>query len=354
MSNEKIKYYLRPFGTVGRTDGLKLCRINKALCVNGVFFTKIELISRNKKILKDIFSIEDFLRKLKKNKSLSKLFKNLTNMNPKLNTVLCKRNDFSIFGILNITPDSFSDGGKNFDMKKAIASAETMVKNGADFIDVGGESTRPGAEKIEPETEISRVMPVIQKLNNKNIDISLDTRNASTMELGVLSGVKIINDVSGLKHDKKSVDVINKYEIPIIIMHMPGNPKNMVKKNKYSDVLLDVYDFLEERIEYCIRSGIKRNNIIVDPGIGFGKDTKQNLKLLQNISVYHSLGCPIMLGVSRKRFISEISNEDIPKRRLGGTISATLLAMHQGVKIHRVHDVKQINEAIRVFEKIIN
>jgi dihydropteroate synthase len=354
LTNEDIKYYLRPLGAVSRTEGHQLYKIDKAICVSGIFFTQIELISRKKRVLKNIYSIEDFLKILKKNKSLTDVFKNLTNKNIKLKNILCKKNEFSIFGILNITPDSFSDGGENINLQRAIASAEYMFNSGADFVDVGGESTRPGAKKVEPKDEISRVIPVIQKLNNMKIDISLDTRNASTMELGILSGANIINDVSGLKHDKKTVDVINKYKIPIIIMHMPGNPENMAKNNKYSDVLLDVYDFLEERIKYCINSGIGRTNIIVDPGIGFGKDSTQNFKLLQNISMFHSLGCPIMLGVSRKRFIKTISNEDQPKKRLGGTISATLLAMYQGVRVHRVHDVKEVNEAIKVFQKIIN
>ena len=184
-----------------------------------------------------------------------------------------------------------------------------MQENGASFIDIGGESTRPGADEVSPQEEIKRVLPVIQKLDHKSVNISLDTRNSSTMKFGILSGVKIINDVSGLNHDEKSVDIVRKYNIPVIVMHMPGNPKNMMKKNKYFDVVLDVYDYLEAKTDSLINSGVKRENIIIDPGIGFGKDYLQNLDLLRNISIFHSLGFPIMLGVSRKRFIDSISKE---------------------------------------------
>ena len=227
-----------------------------------------------------------------------------------------------------------------------------MIEEGADFIDIGGESTRPGADKVLPEDEVLRILPIIQKLNNKKIKLSLDTRNSSTMELGLLSGVNIINDVSALKNDSNSIKVVKKYKVPLVLMHMPGNPKTMMKINKYKNVVLDVYDFLEERINFCELNGIKKKNLIIDPGIGFGKNFEQNIEILNNLSIFHSLGCSIMLGISRKRFISSISKEDDPKMRLGGTISATILAMMQGVNIHRVHDVKQVNQALRVFEKL--
>ena len=192
-------------------------------------------------------------------------------------------------------------------------------------------------------------MPVIQRLSSDKIDLSLDTRNSSTMEFGIISGVKIINDVSGLKHDKRSIDVIKKYNIPIVLMHMPGTPKTMMK-NKYSDVVLDVYDFLEDRINYITQHGINRENIIVDPGIGFGKNYEQNLDLIKNLSIFHSL-VPLMLGVSRKRFIQSISNESDPQQRLGGTISATISAIKQGIRIHI--DVKEVNQALMVYERLV-
>ena len=239
-------------------------------------------------------------------------------------------------------------------MSAAVLNAQKMVNDGASFIDVGGESTRPGAKPVSAHEEISRVIPVVQRLNSKKIDLSLDTRNSSTMEFGIASGVKIINDVSGLTNDSKSLDVVKKYSTPVVVMHMPGTPQTMMKKNKYNDVILDVYDFLNERIQFLTQSGLKKKNIIVDPGIGFGKDYIQNIKLIKNLSVFHSLGVPLMLGVSRKRFIESISNNSKPQQRLGGTTAATLLAMTQGIRIHRVHDVQEINQALIVFERLFN
>ena len=269
------------------------------------------------------------------------------------NRNLIKKNkNHIIFSILNVTPDSFSDGGENLSARKNFYKGLQMVKDGADFIDIGGESTRPGANEVDSADELIRILPTVQLLDSANIKMSLDTRNSSTMELGILSGIKIINDVSALSNDKKSIDVIKKYNVPIILMHMPGNPKNMMKNNKYFDVTLDVYNYLEERIVFCEKNGISRNNIIIDPGIGFGKDSKQNISLMKNLSIFHTLMCPIMLGISRKRFISAISKDCEPKDRLGGTISSTLLALSQGVQIHRVHDVKESRQAIDIFENI--
>ncbi len=354
MTSLKTKYYLRPLGFLKKNDGVTLEKEGQAICIQGVFFSKIEVISRNKIIRKKIFNISDFYKTLDKKKALCDRFNNLNYKNKKIEKEVLKNKNFSIFGILNMTPDSFSDGGKNLNLDIAIQSALRMRKNGASFIDVGGESTRPGADKVDPKTEIFRVMPIIQKLNFRKFDISLDTRNSSTMNFGALSGVRIINDVSGLSHDKKSIEIVKKYNTPVIIMHMPGNPKTMMVKNKYMDVLLDVYDFLDNRTQKLIKSGVKRDNIIIDPGIGFGKDLKQNITLIRNISIFHSLGFPIMLGVSRKRFINSISKESNPENRLGGTISATLLAMMQGIRIHRVHDVKELKQAMSVFYKLIS
>ena len=175
------------------------------------------------------------------------------------------------------------------------------------------------------------------------------------MELGILSGVKIINDVSALNHDENSIEVIKKNKVPIVVMHMPGNPKTMMTKIRdYDNVLLDVYDFLQQKIKELVILGVSKENIIADPGIGFGKDLDQNLILLKNLSIFHSLGVPLMLGVSRKRFIESISNESLPKKRVGGTISATLLALSQGIRIHRVHDVHEVYQAARVFDKLTN
>ncbi len=349
------KYYLRPTGFVPLSVGKILKKRNCSFEVNGNFFTSIEVIKRlKKKILKESFSFSEFYKRIINNNiNVNLLYKKLLKKNTFLkNNLSSPKKKYLIFGILNVTPDSFSDAGENLDLKNAIKSSNDMVEMGADFIDIGGESTRPGAKKVDISVEALRVLPLIQELNYKKIKISLDTRNSSTMEIGILSGVNLINDVSGLTYDKNSIKIIKKYDVPIILMHMPGDPQTMMKKNKYNNVVLDVYDYLEKQINFCELNGIKRKNIIIDPGIGFGKDYLQNIELLNNLSIFHTLNCSIMLGVSRKRFISSISDQKNPKMRLGGTISATLNALMQGIRIHRVHDVNQVNQAVKVFEKL--
>ena len=336
-------------------DGYLLSKKKNAVLIQDIFFNKIEVISRKKSIIKrQIYSFPEFFKIFEKNKKICELFNNLDYKNKILKKLVFKNKKISIFGILNITPDSFSDGGKNLDLSAAILNAQKMVNEGASFIDVGGESTRPGAKPVSAHEEISRVIPVVQRLNVKKIDLSLDTRNSSTMEFGIVSGVKIINDVSGLTNDSKSLDVVKKYSTPVVVMHMPGTPQTMMKRNKYNDVVLDVYDFFRDRIKFLTQAGLKKENIIVDPGIGFGKNHIQNIKIIKNLSVFHSLGVPLMLGVSRKRFIESITRKSQPQQRLGGTTAATLLGMAQGIKIHRVHDVQEINQALVVFERLFN
>ena len=359
MQTFRNKYYLNPIGFVNNERGSQLEKTYDSVKIGNSFFTGFEVIEKinKKKSINKYFTIRDFYKYIEKKSS--------TKLKEKFDYVISKRdlllkikkqqkNDFLIFGILNVTPDSFSDGGENLALKNALEHSKKMVKLGADFIDVGGESTRPGATKVSDDVESMRILPILQSLYHNKINISLDTRNSSTMELGILSGAKIINDVSALLNDKKSVEIIKRYQIPVVLMHMPGNPQNMMKKNIYQNVLFDVYDFLEERIDFCVSNGIKRSNIIVDPGIGFGKNYEQNLEILKNLSLFHTLGCPIMLGVSRKRFISSIHKENNPKNRLAGTITSTILGMRQGIQIHRVHDVSEIVQSIKVFEKIVN
>ena len=355
MTRGSQKYYLRPNGLIENRYGATLLKKKQVIKVNEVYFNNIEIIKKDKKIIqRKNLSVENFINESKNNENLQRLFDSLQMLSKNYSNKLFKNKRFLIFGILNITPDSFSDGGDYLSLENSVRRAKQMFDEGADFIDIGGESTRPGADQIDVNNEILRVMPAIQRITNLNIPISLDTRNSSTMEFGLSSGVSIINDVSGLKHDLKSVKVISKFQKPIIIMHMPGTPKNMMKKNSYNDVVLDVYDFLEDRVRLCEEHGINKSNIILDPGIGFGKDFEQNLSILKNLSTFHAIGCPIMIGISRKRFISNISKEEAPKKRLGGTVSASLTALNQGVNIHRVHDVSDIIQSIRVFQQIIN
>tara|TARA_B110000438_G_scaffold230675_1_gene225765 strand:- start:377 stop:1153 length:777 start_codon:yes stop_codon:yes gene_type:complete len=255
-------------------------------------------------------------------------------------------------GIINLTPDSFSDGGKFNKMDLAIKQALYLKKQGAHIIDIGGESTRPGSKEITVKNEWNRIKKTLGKIN-KNINLSLDTRKSEIMERGIKKGVKLINDISGLSYDKKTVNILKKYNIPFVIHHIQGKPNNMQKNPKYKNVLLDIYDFFEERIKFVRKNKISNDNIILDPGIGFGKNLKHNLNLISNISIFHSLGFPILLGLSRKKFIKDISGFNDSKKRLGGTISSSLFAMMQGVQILRVHDVNEVIQGIKVFNKLI-
>ena len=255
-------------------------------------------------------------------------------------------------GILNVTPDSFSDGGKYNKDDLAKKHLDYLFKNGADIVDIGGESTRPGSKSVSSKVEWNRIKDILKKIDKKKL-ISLDTRKSDIMEKGIKLGVYLINDISGLNHDNKSVEILKKYKIPFILQHSLGNPEVMQNNPKYKNVLLDIYDFFEKKIELLRKVGIRHNNIILDPGIGFGKNLQHNMTLMKNISIYHSLGLPILLGISRKKYIKELSGKNDSLSRIGGTVSASIFAMMQGIQMIRVHDVNEINQSLKVFKELI-
>ena len=253
-------------------------------------------------------------------------------------------------GILNLTPDSFSDGGKFNNKEKSQKQLTKMIKTGADIIDVGGESTRPGSKTIHPKVEWKRIKSTIKdfKKKHKNKCLSIDTRKSELMIKGIKYGVDLINDVSGFEYDYKSIKKLKKFNIPKVLHHMQGTPKTMQKNPTYKNVLLDIYDFFEKKIK-----DLNDKKIILDPGIGFGKTLKHNLTLISKISLFHSLGFPILVGTSRKRFINEISGIYDSKDRIGGTLASVLYLLSQGVQIYRVHNVNEVKQGILVFEKIL-
>ncbi len=254
-----------------------------------------------------------------------------------------------LMGILNTTPDSFSDGNRFLETNTAVAHAQALLNEGADLIDIGGESTRPGAMEVDVDEEIARTAPVITALTEGNrAFVSLDTRKAVVAEAGLAAGAGAINDVSGLRFDPRLAEVAAASGIPLILMHSIGTPETMqgAADTAYSDVLLDVYDGLEAAIETAVQAGVARNRIIVDPGIGFGKTEAQNLALISRVSLFHTLGCAILLGVSRKGFIGRISGEAQADQRGPGSAAIGLWALAQGVQILRVHDIKTHKQAI--------
>ena len=255
-------------------------------------------------------------------------------------------------GVLNLTPDSFSDGGRFNKEDRGFKHAKNLFNLGAKIIDVGGESTRPGSKEVKLKDEWQRIKKTIKKIDKK-ISLSVDTRKSEIMEKSIKLGIRLVNDISGLNHDKNSISILKKYKTPFVINHIQGTPEIMQIKPYYKNVLYDIYDFFEDKINYIRLNGIKHNCIILDPGIGFGKNLKHNLNLISNVSIFHSLGFPILLGISRKKFIKDISRINDSKLRLGGTISSSLFAMMQGVQILRIHDVNETIQSIKVFKELI-
>ena len=256
-----------------------------------------------------------------------------------------------IMGIVNVTPDSFSDGGQHGEAASAIAHGLKLAEEGADILDIGGESTRPGSDAVALDDELRRVIPVIEGLRAKTDKlISIDTRKAEVMRRAVAAGADILNDVSALTHDPKALDVAAESGLPVMLMHAQGDPKTMNDDPQYSDVVLDVFDYLEGRIRECVAAGIPKSRLIADPGIGFGKHLHHNVAVLNALSLYHGLGVPLLLGASRKKLIGQICNVEAPRDRVPGSIAAALFGVAQGVQIVRVHDVAETRQAIAVWE----
>jgi len=266
-----------------------------------------------------------------------------------------------VMGILNVTPDSFSDGNEFFTLEKAVSQAIKMEKDGADIIDVGGESTRPGSDRISNQDEMKRVIPVIEELVTKiSMPISIDTYKSDVAMKALDIGATIVNDITALQGDKKLVNIVANYDASICLMHMKGNPRNMQKNPIYDDVVKEISDFLKERTEYALFHDIKKENIIIDPGLGFGKRTgrgvEDNCEILKRLGELKSLGFPILIGPSRKTFIGNICGKNHQlsvNDRLEGSLAAACIAVMNGADIVRVHDVKETRRCIDIIDCII-
>ena len=350
-----IKYYTRAcnfyYGSISKIKVKK--KLALPLCgISQISFDHLEIFSKNnKKITSKIINIKKikFLPKLVKSK-INIDIKNITSKRLFLN----KKNNI-LMGILNMTPDSFSDGGKFNTNKKAFNRISEMINSGADIIDIGGESTRPGSKIVSPNKEWKRIANVLKNFKKKfpKILLSIDSRKSLVIQNAIESNVNIINDVSCFKFDKKTSKIIRNKNLWKVIHHMQGTPQIMQINPKYHHVLLDIYDFFEKEITK-LKEDKHSHKIILDPGIGFGKNLKHNLMILNKISIYHSLGFPILIGTSRKKFINQISKNFDTRERLGGTLSSVLFSLSQGIQIFRVHDVKEIKQGILVFENLLN
>ncbi|WP_380053200.1 dihydropteroate synthase [Falsihalocynthiibacter sp. SS001] len=256
-------------------------------------------------------------------------------------------------GILNVTPDSFSDGGLFDTTPSAAKQAKEMIAHGVQIVDIGGESTRPGAQEVKADQEIERVVPAIHAVRvQSDVPISIDTRKAAVAKAALNAGANLVNDVSALSYDPALAGAVADSGAPVCLMHAQGNPQTMQANPQYDNVVLDVYDYLLDRIKFAAQAGISKEKIVVDPGIGFGKTAEHNLALLHRISIFHSLGCPILLGASRKKFVGTISGEPYAKERVGGSLAIALNAYAQGVQILRVHDTKETTQALRLAQEL--
>ena len=276
---------------------------------------------------------------------------NIKNFNDWL---LSKKKQSLIMGILNVTPDSFSDGGKYLEKNTAIIHALEMIDEGADIIDIGGESTRPFSDPVSLKEEISRVIPVIEGIRKESdVCISIDTTKSQVATAALNSGASLINDVSAMEVDPLMVDVALKFDCPLIIMHMKGTPKNMQDDPQYESLISDIKDYLLDRIDFIISKGINPKKIVIDPGIGFGKTVENNFEIIKNLNHFTTMNFPVLLGASRKSFIGISLN--LPEEdRLEGSLAANIIGLQNGAKIFRVHDVAETNKALIIANKIFN
>jgi len=258
-----------------------------------------------------------------------------------------------IMGILNITPDSFSDGGEFYDTERAIERGIQMVEEGADIIDIGAESTRPGAEPLPADVELKRFIPVLKGLLQRvDVPISIDTYKSVVAEAALKAGAHLINDISGLRFDPRMKEVVAKYQVPVVMMHIKGEPRNMQQNPHYDDVIGEIYNYFAEGIRSAEAAGIDKHKIIIDPGIGFGKRLQDNYEIIRRLSEFQDLGCPILIGPSRKSFIGSVLALP-PDQRLEGTLAAVAIAIQNGAHLVRVHDVKQVWRACRIADVLV-
>ncbi len=257
-----------------------------------------------------------------------------------------------LMGIVNVTPDSFSDGGDQPDAAAAIAHGERLLAEGADIVDVGGESTRPGARPVSEVEERRRVLPVVEGLAAKGATVSIDTRRAGVMRAALAVGARVVNDVTALTGDADSLAAVAESGAPVVLMHMAGEPGTMQDDPTYDDAVLDIYDALEARIAACVAAGIARARIAIDPGIGFGKSVRHNAELIARLTLFHGLGCALVLGASRKSFIARLSRDEPPKARLAGSLAAALAGLERGAQFLRVHDVGESRQALSVWRAL--
>ena len=356
------RVYLMPIGLAHRRTMATMIATGAALPLAGgpLAFAACEIAVRDERISRETASVSEMTAWALR--LGGKIGARITQLLDRLSEPRAGRNGEGLawprlMGVINATPDSFSDGGEHLDPAAAIAHGQRLAECGADILDIGGESTRPGALPVEPALEVDRVLPVIQGLmplraTIPHLRLSIDTRHAAVMRAAVGAGIDILNDVTALAGDADSLAVAAAARTDVVLMHMQGEPGTMNVAPKYADVALDVFDFLEARVNACIAAGIDRQRLIVDPGIGFGKRGAQNLAILRSLALFHGLGCPVLLGVSRKGLGSEAGLRLTPKERLPLSLAAAMHALGHGVQLLRVHDVAETRRVVELWRRL--
>ncbi|PCI34322.1 MAG: dihydropteroate synthase [Alphaproteobacteria bacterium] len=360
------KIYLQPLGFLRGCSAFQAVKEGHARWLAGgaLAFAMVKIIFRQAavrqgEVVVPIFRLADYLSDLAsaQQDDISRLLEQVTTPRPALacsgGTTLDWQKPL-LQGIVNVTPDSFSDGGRYGQRDPAIRHAHGLIQAGAEIIDIGGESTRPGAQKVSIQEELDRVIPVIEGLSDISAPISIDSRNAEVMASALKAGASIINDVSALTHDEAALELVAEADCPVILMHAQNSPDTMQQDPRYDDVVLDVYDYLEKRVAVCLAAGIERDRLVIDPGIGFGKTVGHNISLMNNLSLLHGLGVPILLGVSRKSFIGHIVSEEKPGDRLAGSLAFGQAGYDQGIQILRVHDVHASRQVRDIWQTLGN
>lgn len=350
--------YVRPLGLfpAARAEGAEDVWGSMRLAGGWLDFAALEVIERKgAAVERRVIGLGEFFERDWGRRALeaADMFEALRAPRPRVAALALDRP--RLMGIVNVTPDSFSDGGRYATPAAAIEHVMRLDEEGADILDIGGESTRPGSDPVPVEEELGRVMPVIEALAGKTrARLSIDTRHAEVMRRAAAAGVDMLNDVSALSHDCETLEVAAASGLPVVLMHAQGGPKTMQQNPRYGCVLLDVFDYLEARVAACVAAGIPRQRLILDPGIGFGKTAAHNLELLAGLSLFHGLGCPVLVGSSRKRFIGALTGIAPADQRVMGSIGAALAAAGQGAQILRVHDVAATRQALSVWEAALS
>lgn len=336
--------YLRPLGLISGAAALSMCADGHAVPLAGgpLAFTHGEAITRDQSAnqIRSIPELGDDLARLSQARGpFAGVALSGADVKP------------LVMGILNVTPDSFFDGGKHIGAEAAITHGRALHAAGAGLIDIGGESTRPGAAPVSVDEELERVMPVVAALADGGVPVSIDTRRAPVMAEAIAAGARVVNDVTALQGDPGSLEAVANSDAGVILMHMQGSPETMQSAPRYDDVVLDVYDALAARVAACEAAGIARSRICIDPGIGFGKTAAHSLELISSLAIFHGLGCAVAIGVSRKSFIDALVGPVAPEDRLPGSLAAMLMALGQGAQIVRVHDVGETVQAVSLWRR---